>query len=190
MMRWMAWRAVTVVILAVMSGACVSTQEATKPGIVDVDVSEFTSQVEAIDYQKRRVVLKGPDGKLRTFTAGKDVRNLEQVKAGDLVKVQLVEETALYVRKASDPPEATETATVGVAPKGAKPGVVFVDTMQVTANVEAVDYQKRTITLRGPHGNVATYKVGDAVKRLNEVKMGDQVVLRITDSLAILVEKP
>ena len=168
-----------------MSGACVSTQEATKPGIVDVDVSEFTSQVEAIDYQKRRVVLKGPDGKLRTFTAGKDIRNLEQVKAGDLVKVQLVEETALYVRKASDPPEATETA-----PKGQKPGVVFVDTMQVTANVEAVDYQKRTITLRGPHGNVATYKVGDAVKRLNEVKMGDQVVLRVTDSLAILVEKP
>jgi hypothetical protein len=104
-------------------------------------------------------------------------------------KVELVEEIALFVRKASDPPEVTETSTVGLAPKGTKPGVVFVDTAQVTANVEAVDYQKRTITLRGSQGNVTTYKVGDAVKRFNEVKPGDQVVLQVTDALAILVEK-
>jgi hypothetical protein len=154
-----------VVVLVVASGACASTQEATKPGVVAVDVVEFTSTVEA-------------------------VRNLDQVKPGDLVKGEFVEETALFVRKASDPPEATETSSVSVAPKGKKPGVMFVDTTQVTANVEAVDYQKRTITLRGPQGNVTTYKVGDGVKRLNDVKMGDQVVLRVTDALAILVEKP
>ena len=190
MKRWMAWRAVAVGILVVASGACASTQEATKPGVVAVDVIQFTSPVEAIDYQKRTIALKGPDGKLRTFTASKDVRNLEQIKTGDLVKVELVEEVALFVRKASDAPEATETSAIGVAPKGQKPGVMFVDTVQVTANVEAVDYQKRTITLRGPQGNVMTYKVGDAVKRLNEVKAGDQVVLRVTDALAIVVEKP
>jgi hypothetical protein len=163
---------------------------------VDVEVAEFTSipglaapcvDAHAPDTTAR---MKGPDGRLRIFTAGKDVRNLEQVKPGDRVKVELVEETALFVRKASDPPEIIETSSVGVAPKGKKPGVSVVDTMQVTANVEAVDYQKRTITLRGPQGNVTTYKVGDAVKRLDEVKMGDQVVLRVTDALAILVEKP
>ena len=190
MTHWMAWRAVAVVILVAALGACASTQEAAKPGVVAVDVVEFTSTVEAIDYQKRTVVLKGPDGKLRTFTASKDVRNLEQVKAGDLVKVEFVEEVALFVRKVSDPPEVTEASAVGVAPKGKKPGIILVDTAQVTANVEAVDYQKRTITLKGAQGNIRTYKVGDAVQRLNEVKTGDQVVLRVTDALAILVEKP
>ena len=179
-----------VVLLVVALGACASTQEVTKPGVVAVDVVEFTSSVEAVDYQKRTVVLKGPDGKLRTFIASKDVRNLAQVKPGDLVKVELVEEVALFVRKASDPPEATETSSVGVAPKGKKPGIILVDTAQVTAHVDAVDYQKRTITLKGTQGNVTTYKVGDAVKRLNDVKTGDQVVLRVTDALAILVEKP
>jgi hypothetical protein len=69
-------------------------------------------------------------------------------------------------------------------------GVILVDTAQVTANVEAVDYRTRTITLKGAPGNIRTYKVGDAVQRFNEVKTGDQVVLRITDALAILVEKP
>ena len=43
---------------------------------------------------------------------------------------------------------------------------------------------------RGRRGHVTTYKIGDAVKRLNDVKMGDQVVLRVTDAPAILVEKP
>jgi hypothetical protein len=56
--------------------------------------------------------------------------------------------------------------------------------------VEAVDYPKRTITLKGAQGNVRTYRVGDSVRRLDEVKKGDQVVLRVTDALAILVEKP
>jgi hypothetical protein len=190
MTRWMAWRAVAVVILVAASAACASTQEAAKPGVIAVDVIEFTSTVEAIDYQKRTIVLKGPDGRGRTFVASKEVRNLDQIKPGDLVKGEFVEETALFVRKASDPPEATEMSSVSLAPKGKKPGVVFVDTAQVTANVEAVNYQQRTITLRGPQGNVTTYKVGDAVKRFNEVKTGDQVVLRVTDALAILVEKP
>jgi hypothetical protein len=189
MTQWMAGRAMAVVLLVVALGACASTQEATKPGVVAVDVVEFTSSVEAVDYQKRTVVLKGPDDKLRTFIASKDVRNLAQVKPGDLVKVELVEEVALFVRKASDPPEDTETSSVGVAPKGKKPGIILVDTAQVTAHVDAVDYQKRTITLKGAQGNVTTYKVGDAVKRLNDVRTGDQVVLRVTDALAILVEK-
>jgi hypothetical protein len=187
---WTAWRAVAVVMFGVAWGACATTQEASKPGVVSVDVVEFTSKVDAIDYQKRTIVLKGSDGKMRVFTASKDVRNLDQVKPGDLVKVQLVEETALFVRKASDPPEAAETSTVGLAPKGAKPGIMFVDTLQLTANVNAVDYQKRMITLTGPQGNVRTYKVSDDVKRLNDVKAGDQVVLRVTDALAIFVEKP
>jgi hypothetical protein len=139
MTYWIAWRAVTVVLLVVASAACATTQEAAKPGVVAVDVVEFTSSVEAVDYQKRTVVLKGPDGRLRTFTASKDVRNLAQVKPGDLVKDELVEEVALFVRK-----EATETSSVGVAPKGKKPGIILVDTVQVTAEVEAVDYQKRT----------------------------------------------
>ena len=83
----------------------------------------------------------------------------DDMATGDLVKVELVEEVALFVRKASDPP------------------------------VEAVDYQKRTITSRGAQGNITTDKVGDGVKRLNEVKPGDQVVLRVADALALLVEK-
>jgi hypothetical protein len=47
----------------------------------------------------------------------------------------------------------------------------------VTATVEAVDLAKREVTLKGPLGNVATIEVGDQVKRLNEIKKGDQVTV-------------
>jgi hypothetical protein len=47
----------------------------------------------------------------------------------------------------------------------------------VTATVEAVDLAKREVTLKGPLGNVATIEVGEQVKRLNEIKKGDEVTV-------------
>lgn len=47
----------------------------------------------------------------------------------------------------------------------------------VTATVEAVDMATREVTLKGPLGNEATFVVGDQVKRLNEIKKGDQVTV-------------
>jgi hypothetical protein len=40
-----------------------------------------------------------------------------------------------------------------------KPGVVRVETATITATVEAIDYDKRTVDLKGPRGNVVTLKV-------------------------------
>lgn len=43
----------------------------------------------------------------------------------------------------------------------------------ITATVTAVDHKARTVTLKGPEGNEMTMPVGEEVKRLNEVKVGD-----------------
>jgi hypothetical protein len=62
--------------------------------------------------------------------------------------------------------------------------------MQLTATVEAIDYKSRTVTLKGPEGNVHTFKVDPAAKRFNEVKKGDQVTIKMTEAIAISVTKP
>jgi hypothetical protein len=54
----------------------------------------------------------------------------------------------------------------------------------VTANVEAVDQAKREVTLKGPLGNVVTFVVDKRVKRLHEVKVGDEVTADYYVSLA------
>ncbi len=54
----------------------------------------------------------------------------------------------------------------------------------VTAKVEAIDQAKRTATLKGPLGNVVTFIVDERVKRLSEVKVGDEVTADYYVSLA------
>jgi hypothetical protein len=63
-------------------------------------------------------------------------------------------------------------------------------TVEIAANVEAMDCQTRAIALKGPRGNTRIFKVSDAVERFNESKPGDQVVIRVTEGIALAVVKP
>ncbi len=168
--------------------ACATSQDA-KPGVMVVEVVEWSGTVTAVDYTRGTVTLSEVSGKTVTLNA-KHARNLNQVKVGDKVKAEYVEELAIFVRKADSPPSAEEAQLVELAPKGQKPAGLIADTVQITANVEAIDYQKRTITLKGPAGNVRTFKVDQSVKNFDHIKKGDQVVLRYTEAFALAVVKP
>ena len=54
----------------------------------------------------------------------------------------------------------------------------------ITARVEAIDQTTREVTLKGPLGNVVTFTVDKRVTRLEEVKVGDDVVADYYVSLA------
>ena len=60
----------------------------------------------------------------------------------------------------------------------------------VTASVEAVDQEKREVTLKGPLGNSVTFTVDKRVKRLKEVKVGDLVTADYYISIAAEIRKP
>jgi len=184
----------TVLVVAGLTSLAMAQQagsapQGAKPGALVVEVVTWSGKVTAVDTAKRTVTLQGAGGKSVTLNA-KNARNLDQVKVGDTVKAEYIEELAIFVRKADSPPSAVEVQAVELAPKGQKPAGLMVDTVQITANVEAIDYQKRTIALKGPAGNVRTLKVGDAVKNFQQIKKGDQVVLRFMEALALAVVKP
>ena len=162
----------------------------TKPGVVFAETTTVHATVEAVDPATREVTLKGPKGKIVTIKAGPEVKNFDQIHVGDVLTARYLESVALVVRKAGDAPSVSESRTVEVAPKGQKPAARIVETKEVTATVEAIDYAARTVTLRGPEGNARTIKVDPSVKRLNDVKKGDQVVARYTEGLAISVKTP
>jgi hypothetical protein len=164
--------------------------KAEKPGGVVVEAVSKTFTVDAIDAGKRTVTLKSADGQKQTYKLGPEVRNFDQIKVGDTVKATYLESVAIFVRKSNEKPDAGQVQTVQVAPKGAKPGVIATETTEVTAKVEAIDYKKRTVTLKGPEGNVRTFSVDKSVKKFDNVKVGDEVVLRVTEAMAIAVEKP
>jgi hypothetical protein len=161
-----------------------------KPGAVIAESVTVEATVEAVDAAKRTVTLKRADGTQKTIKAGKEIKNFEQIKAGDKLKATYFESIAVFVRKAEDKPVADELQTVRVAPKGGKPGILVTDTSEITAKVEAIDYKNRTVTLKGPEGRSGTFTVDRRVKRFMAVKVGDELVVRVTDAVLAAVETP
>lgn len=63
-------------------------------------------------------------------------------------------------------------------------------TETVTATITAINPATREITFKGPEGNSATMVASDEVKRFSELKVGDQVKVTYTQSLAVRLAKP
>ena len=166
-----------------------SDDKSAKAGRVTVDVVKLTGTVKAVDLEKKTATIEGSGGRVVTVDA-KNARNLDQVKVGDKVTLTYTQEVAVFVRKTDEPPSASEARSVQLEPKGQKPGGVMTQTIELTGSVESVNPQKHMIELKGPAGNVRTFKVDPGVKNLSQVKKGDQVVLRFTESVALSVVKP
>ena len=60
----------------------------------------------------------------------------------------------------------------------------------LTATVEAIDLPNRLVTLKGPKGDVETIVVDERVKNLPQVQVGDQVVVKYYEGLALRVLAP
>jgi hypothetical protein len=160
-----------------------------KPGEAGVAIEAMTrtATVESIDPAKRMVTLKGSEGETRTIHLGKECINFDQIKVGDQVKATLAEEVAVGVSKAGAPPSADAGVVVARAPAGSKPGMIIAETVDVTAKIDSVDAQARTITLTAADGKSRTIKVGPNVD-LSTLTGGDDVTVQCTQALAILVE--
>ena len=109
------------------------------------------------------------------------------MKAGDKLTIVYTEELIIVVGKSNEKPGAGEA--VGVAAKGAKPGIVMVDTATVSAKILAVDTTKHTVTLLDPDGKKKTVKLGKEVTNLDQLKAGETVDLVLTESLVVDIFK-
>jgi hypothetical protein len=150
-------------------------------------VLSVTGEITAVDVANRIVSIKGPKGNINDLRVDPAVRNLEQVKVGDRVRLSYRIGVAVALVKGGDGiRERVETDAAAVAEKGARPGGVAVTRTTLVANVFSVDRKKNIVTLRGASGQLVDVHVRDP-KALHEVKVGDQVVANITESVALRV---
>jgi ribosomal 50S subunit-recycling heat shock protein len=84
---------------------------------------------------------------------------------------------------------AADPAGKSPATKGEPPSWKTSSVVEETATVEAVDQTTRMVTLKGPKGNSVTFKAGDQVRNLAQVKVGDEVKFAYYESLAVRVLK-
>ena len=78
---------------------------------------------------------------------------------------------------------------VALPEQGEKPGAVMVGTKEVTATLQSMDETEREATLLFPDGSSQTYSVRPDID-MTKAKLGQQVTIRTTDSIAVLVEDP
>ena len=156
------------------------------PASVVVDVAKLSGRVNAIDPEKKIVSIEGAGGRRLTVNA-QHASNLDQVKVGDKVNLEFIDEMALFVRKSDAPPSATEVRAVQLTPKGKQTGGLMTQTVELTGNVASIDTVRRTIALKGPAGNVRMFRINKQAKNFAQIKKGDQVVLRITEAIALSV---
>jgi len=158
-------------------------------GQMVVDTLSRTDTVVAIDSALRRIELKHANGTITSYKCGPEIRNFDQIKAGDQVKATVVDEVGVYLKPASQSQSLTATGTTVGARLGAKPGVVNLDTLDLTARITAIDPWQHQVTLQTADGRTRPITVSEYIN-LADFSVGDEVSVRLTQALAVLVEKP
>jgi len=167
--------------------SCATSKEL--PKYTDTQTATATAVVQAIDLNTRQVTLKGEDGRVFTFVAGDEVRNLPQVRVGDTVKVTYTESIAIEVKRVDGgTPDVKAAATAERAAPGEKPAGSVARTVTASAVIVAIDRTTNRVTLRGPSGNDRVVQVKDP-KKLENVQVGDMVYATYTESLGLSIEE-
>jgi hypothetical protein len=149
---------------------------------------EVRAVVVGIDKAARTLDLKGPKGRVVSLAASEEVRNFDQIQLGDHVAVRYVRALTLELKKTgSQVMERKDKSDAAVAKPGERPAVGAARQVQVMANVIAVNAKTRTVTLKGPKGNVVDLVLDDP-KQVANIKKGDQVEAIYTEALAVSVE--
>ncbi len=160
-----------------------------RPSMYASQTAMVTAVVEAIDHETRVVTVRKTDGELLTFTASEDARNLSQVSVGDILTAEYQETISIEViaNEGHEPQAAMMDATARTE-EGEMPGFAAMDATVITATVEEINIEANTFKLRGPDGTINEY-VARNPDNLKRSKVGDLVVITITESIAIVVEQ-
>lgn len=153
------------------------------------DTFTVSVRVAAVDAATRKITLQSEDGSKASFIAGPEIKNFDQILVGDKVTATIKEKLHVFVRSDGESPNVTHAAALSTAPKGAKPGVMVGQVFEIVATVKAIDADKRTATLEFSEGQTRTIPVRKDVE-LSRYKVGDSVVIQVSESLSLLVEKP
>lgn len=148
-----------------------------------------TATVAAINHETRQVTLVDDvDGTTFTVTAGSNVRNLDQVAAGDRVQLDYYQSVAVSMADPGDTGEVV-TADLGArAPEGAAPGALAATSTSLVVTVISYDRGSGLATFRTPDGLTRRTVVPPNLRRFAETRgPGSRVLVTMTEALAVSV---
>jgi hypothetical protein len=175
--------------LCVGVAACADPTPPPQPTMVERGI-EASAVVQTVDMSTRQVLLRDNSGRLITFVAGPEVRNLAQVRPGDRVIAEYTE--ALAVSLAAPGTTAAPSAAVGgvAAAPGQRPGGAIGSEVKVRVRIESVDPAKNAVTFIGPGGVHRTVVARDPGMQefVRRLRAGQEVDVTFFEAVAVRVE--
>jgi len=186
---------------ALWLGACKSpTATATAPSTdtaagASTEVAQeltATAQIVALDPAARLVTLRSEDGRLRQVRTGETVRNFDQLKIGDTLRVRYQAKLLATVLPAGESLRPAQAAAVAArAAKGARPGAGVEVAVSVRVRIESIDAPRDLVVFSPASGELIAHRIGSNTGRefVRKLKVGDLVQLDYEQALALAIDK-
>jgi len=189
------WPPALLALCAAIAAGCSHMPWAEKPP-ESAEVSQELSAsatVVAVDPKTRLITLQDAQGGgTWTVHAGPQVRNFDQIRAGDSVNVRYVESLAVALAPPGTPiaPPSAAIVTERAAP-GERPGMAIGGQITTTVKIESVDTRTNIVVFTPPGGGLRAIRVRRPEGRrfIAGLKPGDQVQITYTEAMAVGVEE-
>lgn len=141
-----------------------------------------------VDAASRTVTVKSADGFLHTVVVSPKVKNLENLKAGDRVRVQYAQALTVNLRKGSGLRSRSESsASAAASEPGQKPAATSTRQVHFVADITKVNARTGEVTVRGTR-HTLVLRLRDA-SVLEGFGVGDQVEGSFSQVLSITSRK-
>ena len=178
-----------VAVLVTAAVAPVRAAEPTPSQMTKAELVTVVGQVLALDLATREVRLAGPLGGEIEAEVAPEVKNLDQVKVGDLVELAYYQSIAVSVHKKGEPNPLFEGGDASSAAPGERPAAQMSKQEKITVTVVSVDPETRMLVVQGSDGTLFPTEVKrpEFVAKMKQLKPGDQLDVVVTEAVAVSV---
>jgi len=179
----MSARTTAFLAAALIAGATLLDAQAP---ISKVNQMVINATIEAVDYGAKTITLRDDKGDRDTYSAD-GVQRLNELKAGQKVKITYYEGIVLQMLKPGETPAGDSVEAALNRAKGALPAGTIAMQEKRSVTVKAVDMNASSVTVTTEDGRQVSRLVQDK-KLLSKVKPGDRIDVTYTQAIITSVQ--
>lgn len=181
--------AVALALLGAVAGAPAKAAEPVHSTVRETLI--ITAEVTAVDPATRRLELRGPLGGEIAGRVDDAVKNLGQIKVGDMVSISYQASVAMSASRPGEPNPLFTGGDASTAAEGQRPSVAVSEQSKRTVTVVSVDPEKRSVVFQGENGTLFPVEVErpEFARKLQTLRPGDKIDV-VTTEAAIVEVKP
>ena len=177
-----------VLALSLTAGFAAPALAGEKPTPSQSTIAELvtlTGEVVEVDAASRYITLRGPLGGEITGHVDEAVKNLDQIKAGDMLNIAYYSSVAFSATKKGEPNPLFTGGEAASAEPGAKPAGYVSKQIKKTLTVVSVDPEAKSIVFQNADGTLFPVEVQrpEFVQKLQGIRAGDQMDIVYSEAL-------